>query len=310
VIAVRDGERTIRHAVHSALTQTNPPYEVVVVDDGSADETKQRVTEMASENTIVIDGGGRGVSAARNAGIARAKGDWVAFLDGDDYWNPEFLELAIERIRTLPEAVVCFGAATPVDDDGRVVGRHDIQAVVTLEDLVCGRAVPTTSATLARRDAIVACGCFYEGFKRAAGVEDLDLWWRLAATGPCLGIQKSAATYVVHDKRDSERSAEALGDLESDRETVIDRLASRGASPTLVRRGRAIMRARTARYWLRAEQPLRARSAALASLKAQPTAEGLMTLAVTASPRSVRKALVLLRRYSRAGFPVREKTEP
>lgn len=300
VIAVRNSEHTIQRALHSALAQTSPPREVVVVDDGSTDRTNQRVSEMASEHTIILDGKGRGVSAARNAGIRSAKAEWIAFLDGDDYWQPTFLELALERIRAFPAAVACFGAATPVDDSGRIVGRHDIQGTVTLEDLICGRAVPTTSATLVRREAALACGGFFEGFRRAAGVEDLDLWWRIAATGRCLGIQGSAAIYVVHDERDSERSVEDIVDLELDREMVVDRLASRGTDPALVGKARAIMRARTARYWLRARKGAQARSVARSSLKARPTAEGLATLALASSPRVLRETMVLLRRHHRA----------
>jgi glycosyltransferase involved in cell wall biosynthesis len=282
---------------------------VIVVDDGSTDRTSRRVAEIASEHTIVVEGKGEGVAAARNAGIGCAESEWIAFLDGDDYWQPTFLALALGRIRAFPDAVACFGAATPVDDSGRTVGRHDIRATVTLEDLVCGIAVPTTSATLVRREAALACGGFFEGFRRPAGVEDLDMWWRIAAAGRCLGVQEPAAIYVVHDERDSERSTEDIADLELDREMVVDRLASRGASPALVRKARAIMRARTARYWLRARKPVQARSVARSSLRAMPTVEGLATLALASSPRTLRETLVLLRRRHRAIGPPAGRVE-
>jgi glycosyltransferase involved in cell wall biosynthesis len=300
VIAVRDGERTIQDAVRSALIQTSPATEVIVVDDLSLDATKQRVLELLSDRVVVLDGEGRGVSAARNAGIRRASGVWIAFLDEDDYWEPEFLELARGRIGSAPDAVACFVAATPIDDAGRAVGRHDMQDVVSLEDLVCGRIVPTTSATLVRRVAVVGCGGFFEGFRCAAGVEDLDLWWRLAATGPCVGVRRALASYVVHDDRDRGRSVDALSDLERDRETVIDRFAATGVPSALVRRGRAIMRVRTARYWLRAGRTAHARAAARSSLRALPTLEGFVTLTMASLPRALREAIVLLRRRRRA----------
>jgi glycosyltransferase involved in cell wall biosynthesis len=300
VIAVRDGERTIQDAVRSALIQSSPATEVIVVDDMSRDATKQRVLELQSERVLVVDGEGRGVAAARNAGVRRASCTWIAFLDGDDYWRADLLELARRRIMVVPSAVACFCAATPIDDRARVVGRHDMQELVTLEQLVSGQIVPTASATLVRRDIFIECGGFFEGFRRAAGVEDLDLWWRVAAKGLCLGVVKACATYVVHDERDRRRSVTALSDLERDREQVLERLADGGASPALVRRGRAIMRARTARYWLRAERPARARAAARSSLRALPTLEGCVTLVLASVPRVLRQAIVSLRRRHRA----------
>jgi glycosyltransferase involved in cell wall biosynthesis len=302
VIAARDSGGTIQDAVRSALHQTSPANEVIVVDDGSVDGTRQRVLELTSDRVVVVDGDGRGVSVARNAGIMKASGSWIAFLDGDDYWEPDFLRQIRARIAAEPGAVACFGAATPIDDAGRLVGRHDMPERVTLTDLVNGRVVPTTSATAVRREAVIGCEGFYENFRRAAGVEDLDLWWRLAAIGPCLGVGKPAALYVVHDARDRCRSAEELSDLEHDRESVVDRFAASGASPDVVRRSRAIMRARTARYWLRADNAARARAVARSSLKVLPTLEGLVTLALASSPGQFREGAVLLRRLRRAGL--------
>ncbi len=300
VIAVRDGERTIQRAVQSALHQTIPPREVIVVDDDSSDETARRVLELDSDRVVLVHGEGRGAAAARNAGVRRARGSWVAFLDGDDYWEPEFLQVARRRIGQSPGAVACFGAATPVDDDDRTVGRHEMADTVTLEDLVRGRLIPTTSATLVRRSQVLMCGCFYEGFRCAAGVEDFDLWLRIAASGPCLGFRQAAAVYVVHDERDRARPVEVLNEMQRDRELVLDRLAATGAPAALVRRGRAVMRARTARYWLRADQPAFARAAARSSLRTLPTLEGCVTLALASAPRTLRSALVAGRRRRRS----------
>ena len=300
VIAVRNGERTVQKALSSALWQSSPATEVIVVDDMSEDETKARVLELRSERVTLLQGEGRGVSAARNAGIQRAGGEWIAFLDGDDWWQPEFLELARARISAAGRPVACFGAAVPVDDHGRPVGRHDVPPSVSREELLLGQVVPTTSATLALRSAIIECGGFYEGFVRRAGVEDLDLWWRLSALGPCVGVCRPAALYVVHDERDRRRTPGALSELEADRELAVTRLADSDVPTRLLRRARAVMRARTARYWLRARQPARARAVALSSLRALPTLEGFVTLAVASVPQTVRERLVELRRRHRS----------
>jgi glycosyltransferase involved in cell wall biosynthesis len=302
VLPARDNEDTIQRAIGSALDQRHLPIEVIVIDDMSVDSTRQRVLELESDRVIVLDGEGRGVSAARNAGIRRARGDWVAFLDSDDYWGPEHLERARERIGSAPDAVACFAAATPVDDAGCVVGRHDIHDVVTLEELACGQVAPTTSATLVRREVLVACEGFFDDLRWA---EDLDLWLRLAARGACVGVTRQSVFYVVHDERDRQRPIELLLELERDRELVVDRFAASKARPRLVRRARAIMRARTARYWLRAGQSERARAAARQSLRVLPTFEGFVTLAVATMPSACRDALVHHRRRLRAGGTVR-----
>jgi len=298
VIPVRDGERTIERAIRSALEQSSPPTEVIVVDDNSRDKTKQRVLELGRDRAVVVDGEGRGVAAARNAGIRSATSTWIAFLDGDDYWGTDFLKLARTRIASAPDAVACFGAATHVNDTGQVIGRHDMQGTITLEELVAGRIATTASATLARRDVVIECGGFCEDIRLAA--EDLDLWWRLAARGPCVGFPQAAAVYVVHDARDRARSQDVLSQMERDRELVIERLAATGATRSLVRRGRAVMRARTARYWLRAGRAADARATARSSLRALPTLEGLGTLALASLPRALRDPILLLRRRQRA----------
>jgi glycosyltransferase involved in cell wall biosynthesis len=303
VIAARNCEGTIQAAVQSALDQSSPPTEVILVDDMSTDGTRQRARELDDDRIVILTGEGRGVAAARNVGIRAASCAWLAFLDCDDLWLGEFLELARRRIKSSSDAVACFGAATPIDDRGSTVGHHEMSDVVTLEDLAYGRIVPTTSASLVRRDVTLSQGGFFEGIRRAA--EDLDLWLRLAEIGACIGIPEAAALYVVHDSRDRDRSADVLAEMESDRETVIDRFEARSANPALVRRARAIMRARTSRYWLRAQRPAAARAAARSSLRAQPTAEGLVTLAFASLPGRLREALVVRRRRYRAARRLR-----
>jgi glycosyltransferase involved in cell wall biosynthesis len=300
VIAVRDDERTIQRAVHSALKQSSPANEVIVVDDMSADATKQRVLELMSDLVVVVDGEGRGASAARNAGIRRASGVWIAFLDGDDYWEPEFLELARRRIRSSPDAVACFGAATPIDETGRVVGRGEMREVVTLEELVSGRISHSTSATLVRHDAVTGCGGFFEGLRHA--VEDVDLWLRLAAIGSCIGFPQAASKYEVHDERDRARSVEVLAEIQHDYEMMLDRFAATGAPPALVHKGRAITGARIARLWLRAEKPAYARARARSSLRTLPTREGFVALALASVPRRLREAMVRMRRHRAGGL--------
>jgi glycosyltransferase involved in cell wall biosynthesis len=301
VTAVRDYERTIQRAIRSALNQTSPANEVIVVDDISEDATKERILELMCDRLVVLDGEGRGAAAARNAGIRKASGTWIAFLDGDDYWEPNFLELARQRICSSPDAVACFGAVTHVDESGCVLRRGKMPQIVTLEEFVAGRIPCNTSATLARRDALNACGGFFEGLTRA--VEDHDLWWRLAAFDSCIGFPQAAALHEIHEERNRSRSVDVLATIQQDHEMLVDRLATRGAPLALIRRGRAITRARISRHWLNAEKSAHARAQAWSSLRTLPTRDGLVALVLASMPQTLGKAIIrLVRRYRVGGL--------
>ena len=104
----RAGE--ITHAVDSVLAQTRPPLEIIVVDDGSTDETPE-VLQRYGERIRVVRQQNQGVAAARNAGIAIARGDLLAFIDSDDVWTPRKLELQAARFEADPELGLVHGGA-------------------------------------------------------------------------------------------------------------------------------------------------------------------------------------------------------
>src|SRR5690242_13806787 len=90
VIPTFNRARCVANAVDSVLVQTFKDCEVIVVDDGSTDATAE-VLKGYGNRVRVIQQSNRGVSAARNAGIRSARGEWIAFLDSDDIWNPDKL---------------------------------------------------------------------------------------------------------------------------------------------------------------------------------------------------------------------------
>jgi glycosyltransferase involved in cell wall biosynthesis len=101
IIPAWNRAREVCRAIDSALAQTLPPLEVIVVDDGSTDETPE-VLARYGDRIRVVRQDNQGVAAARNAGIAAARGDLLAFLDSDDAWLPRKLELQAARIETDP----------------------------------------------------------------------------------------------------------------------------------------------------------------------------------------------------------------
>ena len=106
VVPVRDGARYLEAALHSIAGQTRPPREVIVVDDGSRDESAQIAARFGAR---VERQAPTGQAAARNRGVAVSTGDFVAFLDADDLWAPGKLEHQMAALRLHPDVDLLFG---------------------------------------------------------------------------------------------------------------------------------------------------------------------------------------------------------
>ena len=121
IIPTYNHARYIAQSIASALQQTHAPLEIIVVDDGSTDDTPA-VLAAYSDPVRVFRQQNAGVAAARNFGVSKARGEYVAFLDSDDLWHPEKLQRQLERFQADPElGLVHCGMETFDDATGRVV---------------------------------------------------------------------------------------------------------------------------------------------------------------------------------------------
>lgn len=171
-------------ALDSVLAQTMPDFELIVVDDASTDDTGAVLESAAARDArirpVALDAPG-GAAAARNRGIAGARGRYVAFLDDDDAWLPRKLEWQAARMESAPDDVVaCYGPYIYVAPDGRgtVLGTLDVSDAPPRPHLL-RRSFVGNSTVLARRD-VLAREPWDERLPR---LQDLDLWLRLAAHG-------------------------------------------------------------------------------------------------------------------------------
>jgi glycosyltransferase involved in cell wall biosynthesis len=172
----------IGEAVDSVLRQTFRDFEYLVVDDASVDDTLKVIKAHAHDDPRVrlveVDHGGP--SAARNAGIREAKGEYIAFLDGDDRWHPKFLERQLGLIQSLPPNVgvvfcrsrIILENGTPVFFQWHRAGRYDFD-----DFLVSGNPARSGSSLLIRKSCFTDAGGFDEKLRYG---EDLDMWLRIA----------------------------------------------------------------------------------------------------------------------------------
>jgi glycosyltransferase involved in cell wall biosynthesis len=176
VIPAYNRAREVCRAIDSALAQTMPPLEIIVVDDGSTDETPD-VLARYGDRIRVVRHANQGVSATRNAGIAIARGDLIAFLDSDDMWMPRKLELQVARFEADAElGLVHCG----VEFEGTGIRLDGMEGWVATEMLRLDRNVlvsHSSSVMLPRRVALEVGG--YDARMRVS--EDWDFCYRVSA---------------------------------------------------------------------------------------------------------------------------------
>jgi glycosyltransferase involved in cell wall biosynthesis len=202
IMPVFNGAPYIRQALDSVLGQSFAALEVIVVDDGSTDDTRCLLADFGDRITVLAQAR-KGPSAARNRGLEAARGEYVAFMDADDEWAPSFLSTTVRALAAQPPSVVgvCTGWLY-VRHDGRplVHTRQASSGVLSVRDLLTGGQFPIHAA-LTRREAVLRVGGFDEHIR---AMEDWDLWLRLLADGDCFStIPQHLASYRLHGPSNS-----------------------------------------------------------------------------------------------------------
>jgi glycosyltransferase involved in cell wall biosynthesis len=171
----------IREAVDSVLAQDFDDFELIVVDDGSTDNTRE-ILEAYDEAVIVLSLNNRGVSAARNRGVAKACAPLIAFLDSDDLWKPQKLSRQVEFFNANPEVLICQTEEIWIRNGVRVNPRrrhHKLSGMIFEASLALCLVSP--SAVMVRKKLFDMVGLFDE---RLPACEDYDLWLRVSCRYP------------------------------------------------------------------------------------------------------------------------------
>jgi len=190
-------------AVDSALAQTYRDIEVIVVDDGSTDDT-QRVLKRFGSRIRYVYQNNRGLSAARNTGVRLANGDWIALLDADDVWHPQKTEIQLAAGQSVAGAGLI--GSLPADVLPPALDPAPaIHALSVRDFLLSIRTGP--SGTLIRRTCFDAVGLFDESLR---SIEDRDMWLRIAARFPAVEVVSPCWWYRPHQGQMSRHGARML----------------------------------------------------------------------------------------------------
>ncbi len=185
IIPVYNAARYVSETLDSLFAQTFTDFETILVNDGSPDTDElERVLRPYLSRLIYLKQENRGPSAARNAAIKAARGEYVGLLDSDDTWMPDFLTEQMKALRQDSSIDLIYSDAL-LFGDSPLAGRTFMQSVpshkvINFESLLRWETSIITTCTVVRRQALIDAGLFDEGFFRS---EDFDLWMRLAHRG-------------------------------------------------------------------------------------------------------------------------------
>ncbi|HXW05787.1 MAG TPA: glycosyltransferase family A protein [Vicinamibacterales bacterium] len=201
IVPAYNAAQFIGRTVESVLRQTFDRYELIVVNDGSPDTPDlERALQPFRERIVYVVQPNAGPSGARNNGILRARGEFIAFLDSDDVWRPEFLSTQMRLLSADPSIDLVYSNGVIVGDVP-VAGREQMSMApsrgpVTFEKLLRGECTVLTSCVVVRRQCVIDAGLFDGRFRRS---EDFHLWVRLAQRGARIAYHRTVL--VEHRQR-------------------------------------------------------------------------------------------------------------
>lgn len=197
IIATYNAIAYLPSTVDSVIQQTFTDFEVLIVDDGSTDETVEWVSKLVDPRVRLISQANQGVAVARNQGIMGAQGEYVAFLDADDLWEPTKLEKQVKCLEENPQVGLVNTSIVNIDEQGKPLGAvnaSDIEGNV-LKYIVEENLILCGSAPMVRRSCLEAV----QGFdQKLMSAEDWDLWIRLAARYDFAVVREPLVLYRQH----------------------------------------------------------------------------------------------------------------
>lgn len=198
VIPVYNKGNFVGTTLKSVLSQTFTDYEIIIVNDGSTDNSESVIQAFQQDKIQYFSKENEGVSAARNYGLTQAQGDFICFLDADDYWYPEFLATMKTYIEKVPEQQVFACAIEIATQNKTFAAQYSIPQksdykIVDFFDASQQECVLWTSSVAFHKSVFETVGNFDTNIRKG---EDTELWIRIGLEYPIVFIWKIVARYV------------------------------------------------------------------------------------------------------------------
>lgn len=208
VIPVYNKKKFIAKTLRSVLEQTFTDYEIIIVNDGSTDQSESEILAFNDTRIQYYSKKNEGVAITRNLGIEKASADYICFLDADDYWFPDFLETIHHFISKLPEQKV-FASGIEIETSDKTFPAHysipkkaDFE-IVDFFEASQKDCIMWTSSVCIHKSVFEKVGAFDAKIKNG---EDTELWIRIGLEFPIVFIRKILARYVYDEKSISRNS--------------------------------------------------------------------------------------------------------
>jgi glycosyltransferase involved in cell wall biosynthesis len=264
IIPIYCVEKYIFNTVKSVLDQTYTDFEVLLINDETTDGSLEICQQFLDPRIIIVSQKNRGLAGARNTGIRHARGEYLAFLDGDDLWLPDKLEKHVKHLDNSPSVGLSFSRSAFIDEAGNRLGTFQMPKLsdITASHLLCRNPVGNGSAPVIRREVFEGIrfqDSFYGSIEdfyfddRFRQSEDIECWLRIAiqTSWKLEGIPEALTLYRVNSEG---LSANLINQLAS-WEKVIDKVAS--YAPELVAKWGLRAKAYQLRYLARRAVRLR-----------------------------------------------------
>lgn len=195
---------SIEECIESVLKQTYSDYELIIIDDGSTDNTEQLLKKITDSRINIFTQENKGIAKARNQALKMSKGEYIAFLDSDDLWEVDKLKLQVDVLNTNPNIGVVNSKALVIDKNGQsqgiVVGAN-LNGNIK-ENLIKGEAIASLSIPLIRKECFDKVGLFNEELTHC---EDLDFWLRIHSYYKFKTINKTLTLYRRSDNNTTKK---------------------------------------------------------------------------------------------------------
>lgn len=203
ITTYKRNESIVRRAVDSVLQQTNQEFEILLVDNNEVNSPYSSALKIEFQKdekvSYLRQEGNKGACAARNLGINHAKGEFVAFLDDDDTWEPQKMELQLRKFEDGVGLVFCLGYTInenftpPRKDKYYTAGLY--QEEITFPELLCEDRIGSTSQAVVRKECFSVCGGFDESLPAR---QDYEMWLRISKKYRVVGVKELLFTHYYH----------------------------------------------------------------------------------------------------------------